>query len=41
MEYKSFTYDMVPSLFAVCFIEGCPQAPTCLRHFAGTFYIMK
>mgnify|MGYP003086551146 FL=1 len=37
MEYKDFTFDMVPPLFAVCFIEGCPQAATCLRHFAGTF----
>jgi hypothetical protein len=36
MEHKDFTYDMVPPLFAVCFIKDCPQTAACLRHFAGT-----
>lgn len=36
MEHKEFTFDMVPPQFAVCFIGDCPQADTCLRHFAGT-----
>ncbi len=36
-QYSDFSYDLLPPSWVFCFLDGCPKAEECMRHFSAQY----
>lgn len=36
-QYSDFSYDILPSSWLFCFVDGCPKADKCVRHLSSQY----